>query len=81
MFDRIKPTHVIHLAAFVGGLFANMKMKVIGQLDVHYCLHVRNKLLGLILSLSNFLHTLTTQVEFWRLNVLMQDNIFQVCWA
>jgi GDP-L-fucose synthase len=28
MFERIKPTHVLHLAAFVGGLFANMKLKV-----------------------------------------------------
>jgi GDP-L-fucose synthase len=24
LFARVKPTHVIHLAAFVGGLFANM---------------------------------------------------------
>ena len=24
LFDRVKPTLVIHLAAFVGGLFANM---------------------------------------------------------
>lgn len=28
VFDRIKPTHVIHLAAFVGGLFRNLKYKV-----------------------------------------------------
>lgn len=28
IFDRVKPTHVIHLAAKVGGLFANMKQKV-----------------------------------------------------
>jgi len=28
IFDRHKPTHVIHLAAKVGGLFANMKQKV-----------------------------------------------------
>ena len=28
LFERIKPTHVIHLAAFVGGLFRNMKFKV-----------------------------------------------------
>ncbi|GAX80872.1 hypothetical protein CEUSTIGMA_g8307.t1 [Chlamydomonas eustigma] len=47
MFERVKPTHVLHLAAFVGGLFANMKLKV----------------------------------DFWRLNVLMQDNIFQACQA
>lgn len=28
LFDRIKPTYVIHLAAYVGGLFHNMKNKV-----------------------------------------------------
>ncbi|EIE22791.1 putative GDP-L-fucose synthetase [Coccomyxa subellipsoidea C-169] len=41
LFERVKPTQIIHLAAFVGGLFANMKYKV----------------------------------EFWRKNILMQDNI------
>ena len=40
MFDKFKPTHVIHLAAKVGGLFANMKYKV----------------------------------EFWRENIMMNDN-------
>ena len=28
LFERVKPTHVIHLAAKVGGLFANMNDKV-----------------------------------------------------
>ncbi len=28
IFDKYQPTHVIHLAAKVGGLFANMKQKV-----------------------------------------------------
>ena len=28
IFAKFKPTHVIHLAAKVGGLFANMKQKV-----------------------------------------------------
>eukprot|EP00761_Pharyngomonas_kirbyi_P011544 gb/GECH01011569.1/.p1 GENE.gb/GECH01011569.1/~~gb/GECH01011569.1/.p1 ORF type:complete len:328 (+),score=61.25 gb/GECH01011569.1/:1-984(+) len=28
LFERVKPTHVLHLAAFVGGLFRNMKYKV-----------------------------------------------------
>lgn len=28
IFDKYKPTHVIHLAAKVGGLFANMAQKV-----------------------------------------------------
>jgi GDP-L-fucose synthase len=45
MFERVKPTHVLHLAAHVGGLFANMKY----------------------------------QVEFWRDNTMMQDNVFRCC--
>ena len=28
IFQRVQPTHVIHLAAKVGGLFANMAQKV-----------------------------------------------------
>lgn len=28
LFERVQPTHVVHLAAKVGGLFANMKQKV-----------------------------------------------------
>ena len=28
IFEKYQPTHVIHLAARVGGLFANMKYKV-----------------------------------------------------
>ena len=28
IFQRVKPTHVIHLAAKVGGLFANLAQKV-----------------------------------------------------
>ena len=27
VFERYRPTHVIHLAAMVGGLFRNMKQK------------------------------------------------------
>jgi GDP-L-fucose synthase len=45
LFERVKPTHVLHLAAHVGGLFANMKY----------------------------------QVEFWRDNMAMQDNMFRCC--
>lgn len=32
IFQKYKPTHVIHLAAKVGGLFANMAQKVIHSL-------------------------------------------------
>jgi len=45
IFEKYHPTHVIHLAAFVGGLFKNMKYKV----------------------------------EFWRYNILMNDNIMHCC--
>lgn len=45
LFERIQPSHVIHLAAKVGGLFSNMKYKV----------------------------------EFYRDNVLMNDNIMEAC--
>ena len=45
LFERVKPTHCLHLAAFVGGLFRNMKYKV----------------------------------EFFRYNVLMNDNVMECC--
>jgi len=45
IFDKYKPTHVIHLAAKVGGLFANMAQKV----------------------------------EFFRENILINDNIMECC--
>uniref|UniRef100_A0A7S2DYU3 GDP-L-fucose synthase n=1 Tax=Helicotheca tamesis TaxID=374047 RepID=A0A7S2DYU3_9STRA len=45
IFEKYKPTHVIHLAAKVGGLFANMAQKV----------------------------------EFYRENVIINDNIMENC--
>jgi GDP-L-fucose synthase len=45
IFQKYKPTHVIHLAAKVGGLFANMAAKV----------------------------------EFFRENILINDNIMECC--
>ena len=45
IFRRFRPTHVIHLAARVGGLFANQKYKV----------------------------------EFYRENVIMNDNVMECC--
>ncbi|KAJ3238597.1 GDP-L-fucose synthase [Chytriomyces hyalinus] len=33
LFERVKPTHVIHLAAFVGGLFRNLKYKADFYMD------------------------------------------------
>lgn len=45
LFERLQPTHVIHLAAMVGGLFKNLKYKV----------------------------------EFFRENVLINDNVLECC--
>ena len=45
LFERLRPTHVIHLAAMVGGLFKNMSQKV----------------------------------EFYRLNNLINDNVYEAC--
>lgn len=45
LFKRLKPTHVIHLAGKVGGLFSNMKYKV----------------------------------EFYRENILINDNVSSYC--
>ena len=45
LFKRVRPTHVIHLAAFVGGLFNN----------------------------------LAHNVEFYRYNTLMNDNVMECC--
>ena len=45
IFEKYRPTHVIHLAARVGGLFANM----------------------------------TYKVEFYRENVLINDNVMECC--
>ena len=28
LFEKVKPTHVIHLAAMVGGLFRNLKFNL-----------------------------------------------------
>ena len=45
IFDKFQPTHVIHLAAKVGGLFANLNQKV----------------------------------EFYRENILINDNVMELC--
>lgn len=45
LFAKLKPTHCIHLAAMVGGLFRNLKYKV----------------------------------EMFRLNILINDNVFECC--
>lgn len=62
IFAKHKPTHVLHLAAFVGGLFRNLKYKVFPfehstQLLIFLCL----------------------QVDFYRDNVQMNDNVMECC--
>jgi GDP-L-fucose synthase len=37
LFELVKPTQVIHLAAFVGGLFANMVILIIPALHLNIC--------------------------------------------
>ena len=42
LFERVKPTQIIHLAAFVGGLFANMVRSVTpADILIHtFCAHI-----------------------------------------
>ena len=42
LFEKVKPTHVIHLAAFVGGLFRNLKY----NLDFLVSINLLPSLLG-----------------------------------
>jgi GDP-L-fucose synthase len=54
VFDKYKPTHVIHLAAKVGGLFANMAQKV--RLDI--------KIFSFHSPFFNKSHTMTERLKF-----------------
>jgi len=76
LFDRVKPTHVLHLAAQVGGLFANMvsggrNLLARCWLCPGMCARPRTH--------SPFVMPQKHKVEFWRNNIIMQDNIFQAC--
>ena len=64
LFERVKPTHVIHLAAMVGGLFRNLKFNL-DFLVIFVSVQTLNKLL--------FYRSLPLQ----RKNMLMNDNILQ----
>ena len=44
VFERHSPTHVVHLAAMVGGLFKNMKFKL--DFLVSECVVVRRGVVG-----------------------------------
>ena len=71
LFERIKPTHVIHLAAKVGGLFANMVSVFEPRSDASPVAPeaVTEPDPTSAPALQNY------GVEFWRFNMLMQDNI------
>ena len=82
LFDRVKPTHVLHLAAYVGGLFANMvRGRRAEQCPRAWCFH-RGGALARCLSRRaapgphtpspHPPHPQTYKVEFWRKNVIMQ---------
>jgi GDP-L-fucose synthase len=66
LFELHKPTHCLHLAAFVGGLFRNLKYKV--------CSHpliIRSRMTLRCGSLF--------KVDFYRDNVQMNDNVMECC--
>ena len=69
LFERVRPTHVIHLAALVGGLFRNMKYKVAGAISV---------LIFFAVGLTAVLR-LALQVEFFRDNMRINDNVMECC--
>ena len=72
LFDKIKPTMVIHLAAFVGGLFSNMVREHIVQ--------PVQSLWGCTCTQSLPAFIQENPVDFWRKNVLMQDNVMSLCY-
>ncbi len=126
IFHKFKPTHVIHLAAKVGGLFANMAQKVSWSFGVCVCFCLAFFLLGagflseevkrsfsifissisficylwyfvLVLSINTAIYCVLftiyylynhwtkhkcicePQVEFYRENTLINDNIMELC--
>lgn len=69
MFEKYKPTHVIHLAAQVGGLFANMVRAKRRERSNRIATDIR----AFVFPPQKY------KVEFWRNNIAMNDNIFQEC--
>ena len=63
IFEKYRPTYVIHLAAMVGGLFKNMKYKL--DFLVSHSLYCRIKL-----AVCHFLQ---------RKNILMNDSVLHCC--
>jgi GDP-L-fucose synthase len=71
---------VIHLAAQVGGLFANMVRKRAAQSNIckHFH-HSSTSATSVALTIAHFMVEQKYKVEFWRNNIAMNDNIFQEC--
>ena len=71
MFERVKPTMVVHLAAFVGGLFSNL----VRHNSSDSCLYrTSNQNFTMVLEWLQEM-----PVDFWRKNILMQDNVMSLC--
>ena len=95
LFERIKPTMVIHLAARVGGLFANMQVgNSIPQHNhapacisnpLNFSVSIASKCAILAVTtrankqLLFWFFNMQHPVEFWRENILMQDNVMLLC--
>ena len=75
LFDRVKPTMVVHLAAYVGGLFGNM-------VRLSPLMTERTELARQSLTAFTVIYFCRQdlQVEFWRKNTKMQNNIMVLCW-
>ncbi|KAG8862716.1 hypothetical protein FRB96_000726 [Tulasnella sp. 330] len=65
LFEKHKPTHVIHLAALVGGLFKNMKYKVLSILH-KTCIRIDQPNQSALL-----------QLTFLRDNMLINTNVLE----
>ena len=67
VFERYRPTHVIHLAAMVGGLFRNMKQKA-DFLVSHFMTSIALHCVGTIDNTYYMIHGLATcpyTINYW----------------
>ena len=66
IFEKHRPTHVVHLAAMVGGLFKNMKYKLDFLVSVS--------------TMSVLLEKFDTQLDFQRKNLQINDCVLHCCY-
>ncbi|KAK3720319.1 hypothetical protein QZH41_020399, partial [Actinostola sp. cb2023] len=59
LFEKHKPTHVIHLAAMVGGLFKNLKYNLDFWVGI----------------LSDIMNTIKLSIDLDRMNIKINDNV------